>query len=119
MLVFFIAPSPPLLATSSHFYMPDGRAFVSMRVGNSSVKIAFQIVVDSGVVVVASWTAAALSPKWIIFFAISIKVIFQPYKTFEPPSSTLGEDVLFWTNSMPNNFYLKVFWLCCVFLAVL
>ncbi len=43
-------------------------------------------------------------------------VIFQPYQSFEARSSTTGEiDIcprgLFQTKSMPNDFYLKVFWL--------
>ncbi len=37
-------------------------------------------------------SSAALSPKWNVFFVVSINVIFQPYKTSEPRSSTLGED---------------------------
>ncbi len=60
-----------------------------------------------------------------MYFVVSINVIFEPYKSFKPPSCTQGEDrhmpswIFFVRNSMPNNFYLKAFWIGCVFLAVL
>ncbi len=36
--------------------------------------------------------SAVLSPKCNVFFAVSINVIFQTYKSFELPTSTPGED---------------------------
>ncbi len=68
---------------------------------------------------------AVLSSKW-NGFCISINLIFQPYKSFKPPSSTpRGEDRhafadFFGQNSMPNNFYLKVFLpAMCIFGSVI
>ncbi len=67
---------------------------------------------------------SSIQPKSECNLPFPYGIIFQTCQYFEPPCSTLGGDKhmrprnLLW-NSTPNNFYLKPFFLWCVFLAVL
>ncbi len=61
--------------------------------------------------------SAMLSPKWNVFFAVSINVIFQPYKSFEFLSSTQEEiDIcprgLLWTKFNAKRLLFEDFFGC-------